>query len=121
MTILQRRGSAATGTPHGAGMGCRVLVVSLVAGICVVLLAGAGAAGSLPPAAAAHRTAGARIAWRGCGVRLQCARVRVPLDWARPAGAKISLAVIRHLASRPGRRIGSMFINPGGPGVRSRG
>jgi pimeloyl-ACP methyl ester carboxylesterase len=38
------------------------------------------------------------------------------LDWARPAGAKISLAVIRHLASHPGRRIGSMFMNPGGPG-----
>lgn len=42
-------------------------------------------------------------------MRLQCARVRVPLDWARPTGAKISLALIRHLAS-------SMFVNPGGPG-----
>jgi pimeloyl-ACP methyl ester carboxylesterase len=122
MTTLQIRGSAATGTPHGAGMGWRVLVVSLVAGICAVLLIGAGAARSLPQApAASPRTAGARIAWRGCGVRLQCARVRVPLDWARPAGAKISLAVIRHLASRPGRRIGSMFINPGGPGVSGVG
>ena len=25
-------------------------------------------------------------------------------------------AVIRHLASRPGQRIGSLFLNPGGPG-----
>jgi hypothetical protein len=24
--------------------------------------------------------------------------------------------VIRHLASRPGQRIGSLFLNPGGPG-----
>ena len=29
---------------------------------------------------------------------------------------KLQLAVIRHLASRPGKRIGSLFLNPGGPG-----
>ena len=58
----------------------------------------------------------APIAWTGCGERLECARVRVPLDWDRPHGRKMGLAVIRHLASRPGQRIGSMFINPGGPG-----
>ena len=28
------------------------------------------------------------IRWRSCGVRLDCARVRVPLDWARPAGRR---------------------------------
>jgi pimeloyl-ACP methyl ester carboxylesterase len=50
-------------------------------------------------------------------VRLDCARVRVPLDWARPSGPKITLAVIRHRASRPGKRIGMLFFNPGGPGV----
>jgi hypothetical protein len=92
-------------------------LVLLVGGVCAVLPAGAGAAGSLAgPAVVPHRSPGVRIAWKGCGKRLQCARVRVPLDWARPTGAKISLAVIRHLASRPGRRIGSMFFNPGGPG-----
>jgi pimeloyl-ACP methyl ester carboxylesterase len=40
----------------------------------------------------------------------------VPLDWDRPKGRTISLALIRHLASKPGERIGTMFINPGGPG-----
>jgi pimeloyl-ACP methyl ester carboxylesterase len=39
------------------------------------------------------------------------------LDWAYPGGRTISLAVIRHLASRPRRRVGSLFFNPGGPGV----
>ncbi len=38
----------------------------------------------------------------------------MPLDWARPHGAKISLAVIRYLASRPAKRIGSLFVNGGG-------
>ena len=41
----------------------------------------------------------------------------MPLDWDRPDGAKITLAVVRHLASRPEQRIGSLFVNFGGPGV----
>ena len=54
-------------------------------------------------------------------MRLDCARVRVPLDWARRAGPKITLAVIRHRASRPAKRIGTLFFNPGGPGVSGVG
>src|SRR4051812_16769350 len=56
------------------------------------------------------------IEWTGCGEQLECTKVRVPLDWDKPGGRQIKLAVIRHLASRPGERIGSLFINPGGPG-----
>lgn len=56
------------------------------------------------------------IRWKECGERLECARIRVPLDWDRPRGRTIGLSVIRHLASRPQERIGSLFINPGGPG-----
>ena len=40
----------------------------------------------------------------------------VPLDWAHPGGQTITLSVIRHLASHPDQRIGSLFVNPGGPG-----
>ena len=40
----------------------------------------------------------------------------MPLDWDRPNGRTIRLALIRHLASRPNERIGTLFINPGGPG-----
>jgi pimeloyl-ACP methyl ester carboxylesterase len=42
--------------------------------------------------------------------------VPVPLDWDRPRGRTITLAVVRHLASNPSERIGSLFLNPGGPG-----
>ncbi len=93
----------------------RLVVVACVWGVLLV-----GVSGAAPVAGAAvvgHRSAHARIAWKGCGKRLQCARVPVPLDWARPSLGTISLAVIRHLASRPGRRIGSLFLNWGGPGV----
>jgi pimeloyl-ACP methyl ester carboxylesterase len=40
----------------------------------------------------------------------------VPLDWKVPRGRTISLAVIRLLASKPKARVGTLFINPGGPG-----
>jgi pimeloyl-ACP methyl ester carboxylesterase len=47
---------------------------------------------------------------------LQCANVSVPLNWRRPGGKHIELAVIRRLASDQKHLIGSMFVNPGGPG-----
>jgi pimeloyl-ACP methyl ester carboxylesterase len=46
----------------------------------------------------------------------QCASASVPLDYRRPTGTKISLALVRHLATGPGTRLGTLFINPGGPG-----
>jgi pimeloyl-ACP methyl ester carboxylesterase len=63
---------------------------------------------------------GGAIAWKSCYEpvkRLECARVSVPLDWRRRGGAQIELSVIRHRASRPRQRIGSLFFNWGGPGV----
>lgn len=57
-----------------------------------------------------------RIAWTSCGERLACATVPVPLDWNYPNGAQIKLSVIRHRASKPELRIGTIFTNPGGPG-----
>lgn len=61
-------------------------------------------------------TAAPGIDWQHCGPRLQCAHVDVPLDWAHPHGRQIELKVARHLASDPGRRIGTLFVSPGGPG-----
>lgn len=45
-----------------------------------------------------------------------CATAKVPLDYAHPDGQTIDLAVIRHKATGPGARIGTLFFNPGGPG-----
>jgi pimeloyl-ACP methyl ester carboxylesterase len=95
-----------------------VPVAALVAS-CLVALPVGGAVAAEPRPSPAVQDVGGGIDWGPCdpaGPRLQCARVRVPLDWDRPHGRMISLSVIRHLASKPERRIGSMFINPGGPG-----
>lgn len=70
--------------------------------------------------AAAASASAATIAWKPCKdaeAGLECARVRVPLNWSDPGGTKIALAVIRRPASRPAKRIGTLFVNFGGPGV----
>lgn len=57
------------------------------------------------------------ITWTPCNGSLQCGTLIVPLDYSHPQGATIGIAVERHLADDPARRIGSLVINPGGPGV----
>lgn len=54
------------------------------------------------------------IAWHRCGP-VECASVIVPLDYARPRGHRIRLFVSRSAAT--GKREGSLFYNPGGPGA----
>jgi pimeloyl-ACP methyl ester carboxylesterase len=46
----------------------------------------------------------------------QCATAPAPLDYGDPGGARVSLALIRLPAADPKERIGSLFINFGGPG-----
>lgn len=57
-----------------------------------------------------------RLRWSDCGEGMECTTAKVPLDYDRPHGATITLALIRLPASDAGRRIGSIFLNPGGPG-----
>ncbi|MDQ0377139.1 alpha/beta hydrolase [Amycolatopsis thermophila] len=53
-------------------------------------------------------------AFRAPGV--ECARLTVPLDYANPRGETITVGVLRHKALDPAHRIGSLVMNPGGPG-----
>jgi pimeloyl-ACP methyl ester carboxylesterase len=71
-------------------------------------------------AASAKGATPGKITWHRCEgnpADVDCAQVQVPLDWNHPNGPEITLAVARHRASKPNERIGSMFINYGGPGV----
>lgn len=58
---------------------------------------------------------------RGVLKGLRCASVKVPLDYDRPGGAKTTLAIAKRPAGQPARKIGTLFVNPGGPGGASRG
>jgi pimeloyl-ACP methyl ester carboxylesterase len=54
------------------------------------------------------------LEWSDCGNDMQCATATAPLDWSAPAAGEIDLALVRHRAT--GDRIGSLLVNPGGPG-----
>lgn len=58
---------------------------------------------------------GQTVKWESCGGGMQCADVDAPLDWAEPASGTIKLAIVRQNAR--GDKIGSLFVNPGGPGA----
>ena len=74
----------------------------------------AGPAGP-PPATLAGYYA-QTLRWQPCDKVFQCARLLVPFDYRRPAWRRFSLPVIRLRATDPAKRIGSLVVNPGGPG-----
>ena len=103
--------------PGRGGRLAHVLIALLLVGL------GSGLAVPLGPAApiatAAPRPVVAPVNWSPCASdsRFDCATYRVPLDHARPNGAAIALALTRRPADDPTNKIGSLFLNPGGPGA----
>ncbi|MEU2061986.1 alpha/beta hydrolase [Streptomyces sp. NPDC013455] len=60
---------------------------------------------------------GQRLHWRDCGVPgFQCATMKAPLDYDKPASGTVRLAVARKKATGKARPLGSLLVNPGGPG-----
>jgi len=55
------------------------------------------------------------LAWSECGQN-QCARLSVPIDYANPSAGTIRLSVLKVPSTDPDKRIGSLVVNPGGPG-----
>lgn len=92
--------------------------------LAAVLLAGCAAGGA--PASIDSATAGPslalagfygqRLTWVACG-RLECASASVPVDYERPDGPTMLLPLSRVRATTS-PRLGTLFVNPGGPGVR---
>ncbi len=58
---------------------------------------------------------GQRLSWEKCQVA-QCAKLKVPLDYGKPDGDQIEISLLRMVATKPKDRIGSLVVNPGGPG-----
>ena len=60
---------------------------------------------------------GQKVNWAPCKDKpqMQCANVGVPLDYKKPGGKAITVAMAK-LPAKGGKPIGSLFVNPGGPG-----
>lgn len=73
--------------------------------------------GSLSACGGDHRSADSpQITWNSCDEQDgECARFPVPLDYEDPDGTKLDLALIRFSATE--EKLGSVFVNPGGPGA----
>jgi pimeloyl-ACP methyl ester carboxylesterase len=57
-----------------------------------------------------------RLDWKACEpAGMECTTVTAPVDWESPDDGDIELAVVR-LATDSKDRIGSLLMNPGGPG-----
>ena len=63
------------------------------------------------------------IQWTPCGLashyQVQCGSLSVPLDYANPSLGIVALSIMKLPAT--GKRKGSLFTNPGGPGVEGTG
>ncbi|HEX8629702.1 MAG TPA: alpha/beta fold hydrolase [Catenuloplanes sp.] len=77
---------------------------------------GDGTAGRLEPGAGS-------IAWEPCptDATADCGTLRVPVDWDNPGAGSFELAIARRRATDPAARIGSLVVNPGGPGSPGTG
>lgn len=100
------------------------LVVALVTGAIGLVVPTATTAAAAPTPAKAP----APISWGPCaenelgGIpaedlpKYSCADYAVPLNHDRPKQGTINIALMRRAANDPATRVGSLFINPGGPG-----
>jgi pimeloyl-ACP methyl ester carboxylesterase len=126
--LVRARGPAATS--HGK-LAAVALVAALLGGACgsTAPLPSPAPASTLPASAvpsviAAPPTttppptlaAPPPVSWSDCGGGFECGSVDVPRDYADPLGPVVRLALIRLEASDPTHRIGSLVVNPGGPG-----
>lgn len=100
-------------------MRTRLTVLTVIAAFLLALVPAAGSASASPPAPAVPR-----LVWGACapgsgGAQaggFQCATAEVPLDYSHPRSRNITLALVRRPATGPGTRLGTLFLNPGGPG-----
>ena len=111
--------------------GFAALVAGVVAGGCLVFTpAAASATGTGAASAGLDRFYRQHLAWHQCqqgpqdtdGQFLdqsgaQCAEATVPLDYARPAGRTITVALSRLKATDTAHRIGALLMNLGGPSL----
>ena len=93
----------------------RALLIGLAGMVSLAL------AGAVPSSAEAHtkRPAVPVLRWQSCGSdfpHLLCTTATVPLDYDRPHGRTTRLALAKRPATDSAHRIGTVFVNPGGPG-----
>src|SRR4249920_3504737 len=114
-----RRRRTGLGLPY-AGPSMRRLTSMIC---CAVLLVGCGAERGVTATDAQHSDAtfdpaSDPFGWTSFGDtgRVEIGTFTAPLDYSDPSKGTVDLNIARHLAMKPDERIGSLLVNPGGPG-----
>jgi pimeloyl-ACP methyl ester carboxylesterase len=81
---------------------------------CSLLAPTTGGGGATDSPAGLDKFYTQELTWNDEGEGLDSTAVEVPLDWSKPDGDTIEIAVMRHHAD--GTALGSLLMNPGGPG-----
>lgn len=115
---MVRRGHGGTDRVRGRFAARRWAVpAAAVALLGTGLVSGPAPAGAAPTATApAGELPVPELDWVDCGGGFDCATAAVPLDYDRPSGPTVDIAMRRRPADDQANRIGSLFLNPGGPG-----
>ncbi len=93
--------------------------------VSILALAGCGATASPEPGLSGSAATDPRleefynqkVTWADCADGFMCGGVKVPLSYQDPGADWITLKVNRLAASNPAKRIGSLVLQPGGPGA----
>jgi pimeloyl-ACP methyl ester carboxylesterase len=116
---------------HALPLGLALAAMASTALACTSATSGTaqhGPAGPVVPGL--ERFYGQKLTWGGCSPYVttpddqkayanpdvQCTYLEVPLDYAKPNDKTVQIGLLRRSASDPSQRIGSLVINPGGPG-----
>jgi pimeloyl-ACP methyl ester carboxylesterase len=116
-------------------MALRQHIMSSALAVTLLLATGllSGQAVTAAPASGQEATGSGTLQWGACppdvtaaaadtakqvGAELECATLRVPLDYLAPDGRTMEIAVSRLRTAKPGLRQGVLLLNPGGPGGR---
>ncbi|MFD7641061.1 alpha/beta hydrolase [Kitasatospora sp. NPDC059795] len=98
------------------GRTASLLTVGAVTAVVAGLAPGAAFAAGDP----LQRYAQQELRWERCETdglpAFECAKVKVPLDYAKPTGRSIEVAISRVKAGSAKQRHGVLLMNPGGPG-----
>ncbi|WP_433442138.1 hypothetical protein [Nonomuraea sp. CA-141351] len=85
-----------------------ILVTAVLAAAAAVAPAARGGASSALPQ------------WQDCGDGLQCAKLSVPVDWARPRAARTDIDLALMPAQDPEHNLGALVVNTGyGPTIEA--
>jgi pimeloyl-ACP methyl ester carboxylesterase len=72
---------------------------------------------SEPPTADLASFYAQELTWESCRGDFECATLTVPIDYQDPGGETIEVALLKDPADDPAHRVGSLIVNPGGPGA----